>query len=167
MPDSRPLAESEVRTSIMVMPEETNPADNLFGGALVAHIDRTAAISAIKHARANCVTASIDRLDFLSPARSGMFVHLHARVTFTATTSMEVRVDVTCEDPHSGRLAPMCMALLTFVALGHDGKPIPVPQLTVATPDEEQLREEGRARYERRRAERSEAKRSAHREAKG
>lgn len=155
---SKSPRESEVRTSTIVMPEEANLHANLFGGALVAHIDRTAAICAIKHCRTNVVTASIDRLDFLAPARVGTFIHLHAMLTFTARTSMEILVTVDGEDPHSGHSARICSAFLTFVSLDAGCRPIPAPPLRLETDAEREHFAAGKLRYEQRKAERSKAK---------
>ncbi len=144
-------ADSRIRTSFVVMPEETNTHGNLFGGALVAHIDRTAAMSAITHCRTATVTASIDRLDFLAPAREGHFIHLDSRVTFVARTSMELLVEVDAEHPLTGERWGICKALLTFVAVDENCRPTPVPPLKVETGEEKQNQQEGQARYEARR----------------
>ncbi|MGE0431796.1 MAG: acyl-CoA thioesterase [Planctomycetota bacterium] len=148
--------ESLTTSSTVVMPEETNNHGGLFGGALVSHIDRIAAIAAIKHCRQLVVTASIDRLDFLAPARGGDFVHFDARVTFTARTSMELRVHVETEKPLTGVRNHICEAYLTFVAIGADGRPASgVPALALETDEDRSYFAAGKARYEARKAERT------------
>ena len=44
----------------MVLPGETNPLNNLFGGELLARMDRAASISARRHSRRIVVTDSVN-----------------------------------------------------------------------------------------------------------
>ena len=120
----------------IVLPQHTNAIGTIFGGTVMSWIDIAGAISAGKHARATVVTASIDALHFIAPIRLGHFVELKASVNFTGTTSMEVGVRVDSEDPKSGEKFHNVSAYLTFVALGPDGKALPVPPLLPGTPAE-------------------------------
>lgn len=62
-----------MRTS-RVFPNDVNNHNTLFGGRLMSDIDQVASISAAKHSRRDCVTASTDSVDFLhSPNRFGLF----------------------------------------------------------------------------------------------
>jgi acyl-CoA hydrolase len=137
-----------------VLPADTNAYGNIFGGALVAMIDKTAAVTAVRHARINVVTASIDRVDFFSPVRLGDVLTVSARLNWVGRTSMEVGVDVETEDRLTGRRARACNALLTFVAIGSSGTPVPVPPLLVSTADDRLRFDAGLARAQARRTSR-------------
>lgn len=142
---------SRVTTTTVVLPEDTNHYGNLFGGRLLAIIDKAAYVCATRHSRRNCVTASLDRVDFLAPVREGFFVTVHGRLNFVHRSSMEIGVRVEAEDPLTGRRTNPCNALLTFVALGDDGRPVEVPLLQTPTEEDRALFEEGRRRLEARR----------------
>jgi acyl-CoA hydrolase len=157
MPEDQGLAPRPVSASIAVhtttiLPADTNAYGNLFGGTLVALIDKTASISASRHAWNNVVTASIDRVDFLAPIRLGDIVIMTARLNFTGRTSMEIGVEVESESRLDGRRARACHALLTFVAIDAHGTPVPVPPLDAVTDEDRRLFAEGRARALARRA---------------
>ena len=61
-------------------------------------IDTVACAMAIKHARSNAFTASIDRLDFHSPVYPGNLVTCKASLNFTGKTSKEMGARVEAED---------------------------------------------------------------------
>jgi acyl-CoA hydrolase len=133
----------------IVLPEDTNTHGDMFGGRILALADKAAAMAAIRHCREPVVTASMDRVDFLRPVRSGMIVVLTAELTAAFRTSMEVAVTVEAESPTSGVREKTCSALITVVAIDGTGRPVPVPPLEFDT-GEERLRSERGA--ERRRA---------------
>ena len=47
--------------------QDTNLAGNVHGGVIMKLIDTASGVAAVRHARSNVVTASIDRLDFHHP----------------------------------------------------------------------------------------------------
>jgi acyl-CoA hydrolase len=121
----------------IVMPMHTNGvAGVMFGGIMMQWIDVCAGVAAMRHAAGAVLTASIDRLDFLSPVRVGEIVVLQAKVNYTARTSMEVGCRVETEDMHTGQRRYVTKAYLTFVAIDNDGKPRPIPALELETPED-------------------------------
>ena len=119
-----------------MMPGHANNLGHVFGGVVLAMMDKTAAVAAIRHARASCVTASIDRVDFREPIHLGDLVVMNASVNYVGRTSMEVGVRVEAEDLQTGRRRHTNSCYLTFVAVDRDGRPIEVPELKPETPDE-------------------------------
>ena len=99
---SRPVSDSQHVTSELIMPHDANILGHAFGGAIMAMVDKAAAVSAFRHARSACVTASIDRVDFREPIHVGDLVTCLASVNFAGTTSMEIGVRVEDEDLISG-----------------------------------------------------------------
>ncbi|MGW6381591.1 acyl-CoA thioesterase [Peribacillus butanolivorans] len=134
-----------IKTSL-VLPPDTNNIGTMFGGKLMAYIDDVAAISAMRHARSNVVTASTDSVDFLHPIHEGNAVCLESFVTYTGRTSMEIIVKVIAEDLVTGDRNLCVISFLTFVAINEDGKPIPVPRLVPETEMELNLNESAKQR---------------------
>jgi acyl-CoA hydrolase len=121
---------------------------NVFGGQLLAEVDRVAYITATRHAKANCVTASFDRVDFIAPVHVGEVVDFDAVLTYVGRTSMEIWVRIRSEALEGGAARLVAEAFVTMVAVGRDGRPTPVPPLTLTTDDERRRFEEGRRRME-------------------
>ena len=138
----------------IVMPMHTNGmAGVMFGGIMMQWIDVCAGVSAMRHAMGGVLTASIDRLDFLSPVRVGETVILQSKVNYTAKTSMEVGCRVETEDMRMRTRRYVTKAYLTFVAVDERGRPRRIPGLELATDDDHRRhgQAEGR-RHERLRA---------------
>ena len=128
--------ESAVETRNLLMPRDANPRGTAFGGLIMSWIDATASMAATRHCGMEVVTAAIDSISFRAPIRVGDHVVLRARVTYTGRTSMEVSVVVIRENPVACSSEVATTALLTFVALGEDGKPSEIPPLDCRTPEE-------------------------------
>src|SRR5688572_10646214 len=111
-------ARSRVEMTQIVMPTHTNGVGGvLFGGVVMQWIDVCAGVAAMRHAGGAVVTASIDRLDFLSPIRVGDIVVLQSQVNFVHKTSMEVGCRVETEDPRTRARRYTTKVFLTFVAV--------------------------------------------------
>lgn len=128
--------ETEVQSRKLVMPDQINADGRLFGGQMMAWIDKIGAMAAQRHSNSEVVTASIDSLTFLSPVSLGDHVVMRGRLVYVGRTSMEVRVDVWKENPILETRFKCTRAFLTFVAIGKDGKGVPVPRLTLTTEEE-------------------------------
>jgi len=134
----------------LVMPTDANNLGSAFGGRIVQWMDLAGAVAARRHARMPVVTAAIDQLTFLAPVRVGHVAVLHAHVNAAFGASMEVEVEVLDEDPDTGVRRRCCDAFLTFVALGADRKPAPVPPLVPETEQERRRETDAHARRGRR-----------------
>ena len=151
---------SRVETVQLVLPGLTNTHGTIFGGILMQWIDIAAGISAGRHAGGPVVTASMDRLHFITPVNLGEIVTLQAQVNFAANTSMEVGVRVLAETRPGGERRQATRAYLTFVAVDNAGRPQPVPPLKPETAEEKRRYEDaGRRRAERLRERRAMEKR--------
>jgi acyl-CoA hydrolase len=154
---ARTPSESRHETSEMMMPHDANVLGHVFGGVILSMMDKAAAVAAFRHARAACVTVSIDRVDFREPIHVGDLVVMKASVNFVGRTSMEIGVRVEAEELTTGRRRHTNSCYLTFVAVDRNGRPIEVPPLRPEMPDEvrryEAARERRRRRLEERHAE--------------
>tara|TARA_B100001758_G_C18379752_1_gene596511 strand:- start:1009 stop:1497 length:489 start_codon:yes stop_codon:yes gene_type:complete len=123
------VRQSQVIMHELVLPNDTNLLGNILGGRVMHLMDICAAMSAYKHARRPVVTASVDHLDFLAPAKKGDIVILKSSVNYVHKTSMEVGVRIEAETPLTGDVRHTATAYLTFVALNDNKKPVLIPSL--------------------------------------
>jgi len=117
----------------LVLPSETNPIGNMFGGELLARMDRAASISARRHSRRIVVTASVNHVAFNKMIPLGSVVTVEAQLSRAFTSSMEVYMDVWIEDRESGFRSKANEAIYTFVAVDEMGSPVKVPDLIPET----------------------------------
>ena len=146
----RPVSASHVYMTELVLPQHTNALDSIFGGVIMSWIDIAAAIAAQRHCSMPVVTASIDTLHFIAPVYKGWVVNLKASVNFTSRTSMEIGVRVDAENPIQKKVFHTASAYLTFVALGDNGKPTPVPPVLPETETEKRRYKSAERRRQRR-----------------
>ncbi|MDA8084416.1 MAG: acyl-CoA thioesterase [Nitrospiraceae bacterium] len=151
--EPRKMQESSVTIAQVMLPQDANPAGNIHGGVIMKLIDTTAAVVASRHARANTVTASIDRLDFHHPVYIGDLLFFRACINMAGRTSMEVGVRVEAENYVTGEVRHTASAYLTFVALDKEGRPTPIPPLILENEDERRRNREASVRREARLAE--------------
>lgn len=155
---AKPVSESQHETSELMMPHHANNMGSVFGGVMLAMMDKTAAVAAFRHCRLNVVTASIDRVDFREAIHVGDLVVMKASVNYVGKSSMEVGVRVEAEELLTGRRRHTNSCYLTFVAVDPNGRPKEVPTVIPETPDEKR-RFEAAEQRRRRRLEEREAER--------
>jgi acyl-CoA hydrolase len=129
----------------IVLPGETNPLGNLFGGELLARMDRACSIAARRHSRRIVVTASVNHVAFNKAVPVGSVVTIEAKVTRAFKSSMEIYVDVWSEDRESQERSKVNEGIYTFVAVDNTGSPVAVPQIKPET-ELEKKRYEGALR---------------------
>ncbi len=142
------VSESKVELAQVMMPEHANAAGNVHGGYIMKLVDQAAAIVAARHTRKNCVTASVDRFDFISPVFIGNLVFAKASCNYVSNTSMEIGVRIEAECLTTGTHTHVSSAYLTFVALDEEDKPTPVPKLIPETKEEKRRFEDAKKRRE-------------------
>jgi acyl-CoA hydrolase len=155
---ARTCNESRVIRTSRIFPNDVNNHNTMFGGKLMSDVDMIASISAVRHSRKECVTASTDSVDFLSPITPKDSVCFESFVTWTGTTSIEVFVKIIAENLLSGDRKIAATAFLTFVALDENGKPTAVPGIIPETEEEKKLFETGKERAEKRKEHRKSSK---------
>ena len=154
-PASGTVAASRAFVVRLMVPSDANFMGNVFGGEIMAEVDRVAYITACRHAGATCVTASIDRVDFLEPVHVGEVVEFGAQLTYVGHSSMEVAVEVEARPVSAGGARPVARAFVTMVAVGPDGRPVAVPPLQLVSDEERRRYEQGHRRSDERRRSRS------------
>jgi len=142
MTEESTLAESYTEMTELLLPNDTNNLGRALGGAVLHWMDIAGAISGMRFANKQVVTASMDHVDFISPIDLGEVAVVQAYVFNTGHSSIDVKVDVRAEDPREGEERKTTASYFTFVALDDGGTPTAVPDLTCPTDEEEALREE-------------------------
>ncbi len=130
---SKAPKKTEAISTKIVLPNDTNPLNHLFGGRLLAWMDEIAYISANRHSRRVAVTASINNVSFNDSIKLGDVVTLKAKVSRAFTSSMEVIIDVFVENKSTGEQKTSNQAIYTFVAVDQFNNPIEVPKISPET----------------------------------
>ncbi len=126
-------------TTDIILPSDTNALHGLFGGELLARVDRICCIAAQRHSNEICVTVSVNNVSFDKVIPLGSMMTIEAKVSRSFSSSMEVIADVYLENRNSGERTKVNEAIYTFVAVDEYGKPKRVPE-TIPETDLEKKR---------------------------
>lgn len=149
--------ESASTLSESMMPDQLNHHGNVFGGEILALIDKCGGVVARRHARMPVVTVLVDRVEFQEPVYATDYVEAHGRLVYVGRTSMEVMVTVDAENVESGQRRRTNTCFLTYVALDRlNGRPAAVPPLLLETDEDRRLHAAAMRRRARRAAEQAE-----------
>ncbi len=132
MDPKTPESSKTIQTDV-VMPGDTNSLDNLFGGELLARMDKVASIAAIKHSEQIVVTASVNNVSFGEPVPNGSILTIEAKVSRAFNSSMEVFIDVWKQNKTNPKKTKVNEAIYTFVALNKRGSKVNVPKIIPET----------------------------------
>lgn len=128
-----------------MLPTHSNFGGKVHGGHILNLMDQIAFACASKHSQRYCVTASVNRVDFLSPVEVGELLTLKASLNYTGKTSMVVGVRVEAENITTGLKRHCNSSYFTMVAKDEDGKSIKVPGLLVQ--DKQGVRRFSRSKF--------------------
>ena len=145
---TRKVSESQSERDEFIFPGVANGLGNLFGGMLMQWIDIVGSMAATRHARAICVTASMDHLDFVAPVHVGELLILKSSVNRAFRSSMEVGVKAMVEDLRTDKMRHVSSAYLTFVAVDMSGNRLVVPQVEPETDHQKRRYEDAGRRRE-------------------
>lgn len=152
--NSKKVADSKTEMSQLMMPHHANMAGTVYGGTILSVADSVAYVCAARHAGPNCVTVSVDRVDFHEPIQIGELVTFRASVNYVGRSSMEVGIKIIAEDLKSGTKRHTNSCYFTMVAVDAQGKSVEVPRLV---PESEEEKRRYLAGEERRRIARAQA----------
>ena len=131
---------------MQMLPSDVNPMGNVHGGTILKLVDVAAAVAALRHARTQVVTASIDRMDFYNPVFVGNLLILKASVNYAGRTSVEVGVRIEAEDLKTGKITHTGSSYVTYVAIDENGKPLEVPDVVPHSQQEKRRWREAKQR---------------------
>ena len=148
--NARKVSESQITMTELVLPHNTNQLGTLFGGQLMFWIDICASLSAEKHNQRICVTASVDKVDFLYPVKLGDAVTLVSSVNRVFNSSLEVGVKVFAQNFKEAIVKHTNSAYLTFVSVDSQGRPVKAIEALPETNEEKRRFNEALIRRENR-----------------
>ncbi len=125
---SEPSSERIPALRTFAMPQDTNPAGDIFGGWLLCQMDMAGGSVAAQRAHGRVVTVGIEAIRFHQPVLVGDEVSCYAEVTRVGTTSVTVHIDTFVRRPYTGDSQPFKVTegVFTYVAMGADRKKRPV-----------------------------------------
>ncbi|SNY49847.1 Acyl-CoA hydrolase [Arsukibacterium tuosuense] len=124
---------SEITLSQLMLPSHSNFSGKIHGGYLLSLMDQIAFASASKFSGSYCVTASVDRVDFLNPIEVGELVTLKASVNYVGNTSMMVGIRVDAQNIQTGIIKHCNSSYFTMIAKDESGATLPVPRLQLTS----------------------------------
>lgn len=131
---AKKVSESAVNEHIYkVFPNDLNSYDTVFGGLVMAILDRVALVVAERHCGRTCVTASVDSMHFLAPAKRGDILIFKGAINRVWRSSMEIGLKVVTEHVETGELVHILSAYFTFVAVDERGVPVEIPPVIPET----------------------------------
>jgi len=125
--EQQPEGEPAVR--VIAMPADTNMYGDIFGGWLMSHMDNAAGSVAARYAQSRAVTIAVDGMAFIRPVHVGDEVSVYAKLVHVGRTSMKLAVEAWRRTRHEDRSYRVTKAVFTFVAVGDDRRPRPIPPL--------------------------------------
>lgn len=123
------IESSQVTMVELMLPSHANFSGKIHGGHVLGLMDQIAFACASKHSGEYCVTASVNRVDFLSPIEVGQLLSLKASINYTGRTSMVVGLRVEAENIKTGEVIHCNSSYFTMVAKDESGNSVPVPGL--------------------------------------
>lgn len=127
------IEESQVTITQLMLPSHSNFSGKIHGGFILSLMDQIAFACASRHSRNYCVTASVNKVDFLNPIEVGELITLKASVNYTGRTSMVIGVRVESENIQTGEKKHCNSSYFTMVAKDENGKNVPVPGIILDT----------------------------------
>ncbi|PSP15958.1 acyl-CoA thioesterase [Halobacteriales archaeon QH_10_67_13] len=135
------ISETRIENHERVQPNDTNNYSSAHGGKIVKWMDEIGAMSAMRHAGTTCVTARINSLDFRRPIPQGDICVIDSYAYATGRTSIRVRITASSEAPRTGEREQTTDSYFVYVAVDDEHEPTTVPELTVESDMDRELRE--------------------------
>ena len=130
------VKDSRIEISQLMLPSNTNFGGKIHGGYILSLMDQIAFSCASKHSKSYCVTASVDKVNFLNPIEVGKLVTMKASINYVGNSSMVVGIRVESEDIQTGEKKHCNSSYFTMVAVDNHGKTLKVPGLIINTQEE-------------------------------
>lgn len=113
---------------VVPMPADANPDGDIFGGWIMSQFDIAGGVVAAARAGGRVATVAVNSFQFKQPVMVGDLLSLYAEVERVGNTSITVKVEAYAQRRPAGvEVVKVTEAILTFVAIGEDRRPRPVP----------------------------------------
>ena len=122
------LPQREPVLRVVPMPADVNQHGDIFGGWIMSQVDITGGILAARRARGRVATVAVNSFTFKEPVSVGDLVTFYGDVVRVGRTSVTIGVEVFAQrNPDDLVTVKVTEASLTYVAVGEDGRPRPLP----------------------------------------
>ncbi len=122
------LPHREPTIRVAAMPSDANYSGDMFGGWIMGQVDIAGSIPALHRAKGRVVTVAVNSFVFKEPIFMGDIVSFYAEIIKVGNTSITVNVQVYAQrDPAKPVCVKVTEATLTYVAVGEDRRPRPLP----------------------------------------
>ncbi len=143
---AKTVNDSKIEMRMLIMPNDTNPIQTVFGGVVMGWIDMAASMVASRHSERPAVTVHVSDISFKAPMKVGNHCRILASLNYVGRTSMFIGVKVYAENPITSHTRHTTTAYIVFVAVDNQQRPVEVPILQPETNDEKRRYEEGKRR---------------------
>lgn len=137
-----------VTLRFLAAPTDLGHSGSVDAGTVLEWVDKAAYAAAVGWAKSYCVTAYVGNIHFADPVNVGDMVEVEATIVYTGKSSLHIQTVVASGDVQGGEATMRSQCVVIFVAVGPDGKPVPVPQFEPSTPEEVERRDHAVARIE-------------------
>jgi acyl-CoA thioesterase YciA len=122
------MSEPVPAIKVLLLPKDTNALGTIFGGVILSNIDLASAVEARKHGAHRYVTRAMHEVEFHEPVFLGDLVSFFTETLRLGRTSVTVKVTVVAErwSAGSGEPVKVTEAEVVLVAVGDDGRPVPI-----------------------------------------
>jgi acyl-CoA thioesterase YciA len=111
----------------IAMPADANPSGDIFGGWLLSQMDLAGGVVAVRRAKGRVATVAVTGMNFHLPVFIGDEVSCYAEIVKIGRSSIALKVDSWVRRGMSGEHVKVTEGLFTYVAIGPDRRPRPVP----------------------------------------
>jgi len=118
----------------LAMPSDTNPNGDIFGGWVLGQMDLAGGVTAARRAGGRVVTVGIEAMSFHRPVYVGDEMSCYCTIERVGRSSLRVKIDNWVRRYLTGEAVKVTEGVFTYVAVGADGRPRPVPPLEEPAP---------------------------------
>ncbi len=122
LPDREPVLR------VVPMPADVNQHGDIFGGWIMSQVDIVGGVLAARRALGRVATVAVNSFTFKQPVLVGDVVSFYDVIARVGRTSLTVDVEVYAQrNPTELVTVKVTEASLTYVAVGEDRRPRPIP----------------------------------------
>ncbi len=126
-PESPESPQGALTVRTMAMPADTNANGDIFGGWVMSAMDQAGGIAGVERAQGRVVTVKVDSMTFIRPMKVGDVLEVYTMVESVGRTSMKIHIEAWAQRFRTARREKVTDGTFTFVSIGDDGRPQPIP----------------------------------------
>lgn len=133
------VSQREITLRFLAEPTDVNFGGKVHGGMVMKWIDLAAYACATGWSGKYCITAYAGGIQFVKPIHVGHLVEVNAKIIYTGSTSIHMRIEVMAGDPKEKQTIRTTHCVVIMVAVDETGKPSRVPNWQAETAEDEAL----------------------------